>query len=175
MAIDQDALATLVAKDEIRDLAMLYSRGVDRKDIALLRSLYAPDATDNHGNVYNGPVDGYLAFLERAVPHMHYSGHHICNHLVSVEGDRGEGEVYAIAWHIVPDGKGGMMEDIQCVRYIDKYRKEDGRWLFADRVVTFDNRSQRPVPTPAEPMADPIADPSVTWLTQRLFARGERA
>jgi glucose-6-phosphate isomerase len=101
--------------------------------------------------------------------------HHICNHLVSVDGDRGEGEVYAIAWHIVPDGKGGMMEDIQCVRYIDKYRKDGGRWLFADRVVTFDNRTQRPVATPAEPMADPLADPSVTWLTSRLFGRGERA
>jgi hypothetical protein len=37
MHIDQKTLQVLVAKDEIRELAQLYSRGVDRKDIELLR------------------------------------------------------------------------------------------------------------------------------------------
>ena len=47
--MDQDALVTLIAKDEIRELAQLYSRGVDRKDPALLRDLYTRDGTDFHG------------------------------------------------------------------------------------------------------------------------------
>lgn len=34
-------LETLIAKDEIRELALLYTRGVDRKDGPLLRTLYA--------------------------------------------------------------------------------------------------------------------------------------
>lgn len=175
MSIDQKALATLIAKDEIRELALLYSRGVDRKDIELLRTLYAKDATDDHGKHFSGTAGDYLRFLENAFPHMRYSGHHICNHLISVDGDQGEGEVYALAYHLIPDGKGGFLEDFAAVRYIDRYRKENGRWLFAKRVVSFDLRSVRPVPTPEEALLPPPQDPSYTTLSSRLFARGSRA
>jgi len=176
MTTDAQALAALIAKDEIRELAMLYSRGVDRKDIELLRTLYAKDATDHHGKHYNGDADGYLRFLEKSFPHMPYSGHHICNHLVSVDvdGNRGEGEVYALAYHLIPDGKGGMVEDFMAVRYVDRYRKENDRWLFASRVVSFDHHSVRPIAAPQAPMKPPIDDPSYTTLSSRLFARGAR-
>jgi hypothetical protein len=173
--IDQKALATLIAKDEIRELALLYSRGVDRKDIELLRTLYAKDATDDHGKHFSGTAGDYLRFLENAFPHMRYSGHHVCNHLVSVDGDQGEGEVYALAYHLIPDGKGGVLEDFAAVRYVDRYRKENGRWLFAARVVSFDVRSVRPVPTPEAAPPAPAEDPSYTTLSSRLFARGSRA
>ena len=175
MSIEQDALAILIAKDEIRELALLYARGVDRKDIALLRTLYAEDATDHHGKHFSGSADDYLRFLERSLPHMRMSGHFICNHLISVDGDTGEGEIYAIAYHVIPDGKGGYAEDLKLVRYIDRYRKENGRWLFASRVVTFDHESNHPIATPAGSMPPPEADPSFTTLVSRLVARGPRA
>ncbi len=174
MSIDQGALATLLAKEEIRELVLLYSRGVDRRDGALLRTLYTSDATDTHGDTFDGPAEAYVQFLERAFPHMRYSGHHVCNHLVCVDGDEGEGEVYAIAYHVIPDGQGGWTEDLMCARYIDRYRKEDGRWRFAKRVVSYDMRSQRPVAAP-ETGAAQSADPSFTVLKSRLFARGDRA
>ncbi|MBP9034599.1 MAG: nuclear transport factor 2 family protein [Pseudomonadales bacterium] len=174
MSIDQGALATLLAKEEIRELVLLYSRGVDRRDGALLRTLYTSDATDTHGDTFDGPAEAYVRFLERAFPHMRYSGHHVCNHLVCVDGDEGEGEVYAIAYHVIPDGQGGWTEDLMCARYIDRYRKEDGRWRFAKRVVSYDMRSQRPVAAP-ETGAAQSADPSFTVLKSRLFARGDRA
>ena len=107
MSIDQTALATLIAKEEIRELVLLYSRGVDRKDGALLRALYTRDATDTHGDTFDGAAEDYVQFLERAFPYMRYSGHHVCNHLIYVDGDEGEGEVCAIAYHIIPDGKDG--------------------------------------------------------------------
>jgi ketosteroid isomerase-like protein len=136
MSIEQTTLATLLAKEEIRELAMLYSRGVDRKDIELLRALYARDATDHHGKYFSGGAEDYLRFLEKSFPHMRMSGHFICNHLVSVDGDEGEGEIYALAYHVIPDRNGGYVEDFKAVRYIDRYRKENGRWKFARRVVT---------------------------------------
>ena len=169
----EKTLATLLAKEEIRELALLYSRGVDRKDGALLRTLYTRDATDTHGDTFDGGAEDYVVFLEGAFPYMRYSGHHVCNHLVSVNGDEGEGEVYAIAYHIIPDGKGGWLEDFGCVRYIDRYRIEEGRWRFAQRVVSYDLRSQRPFPISGEPPV-PLEDPSYTVLKSRLFARGER-
>ena len=168
-------LSALIAKDEIRELAMLYSRGVDRKDGALLRTLYTKDATDTHGDTFDGPAGEYVEFLERSFPYMRYSGHHICNHLISVNGNDAEGEIYALAYHLIPDQKGGWLEDFMCVRYIDSYRKEeDGRWRFAKRVVTYDLRSRRPVEAPEGAAPDPADDPSYAALASRLFARGPR-
>ncbi|NGY04021.1 nuclear transport factor 2 family protein [Solimonas terrae] len=175
MNSEQTALATLVAKDQIRELALLYSRGVDRKDGALLRSLYTADATDTHGDTFDGPADAYVDFLERSFPYMRYSGHHVCNHLISVDGDHGEGEVYALAWHVIPDGKGGWQEDLMAVRYLDRYRKEDGRWKFAQRVVRYDYKApRRPLAMPPDAIAAG-GDPSFALLGSRLFERGPRA
>jgi SnoaL-like domain len=169
-----DTLDTLLAKENIRELVLLYSRGVDRKDGALLRTLYTADATDTHGDTFDGPASDYVDFLESAFPYMRYSGHHICNHLIAVNGNEGEGEVYALAWHLIPDGNGGWQEDFMCVRYIDKYRKDnDGRWRFAKRVVTYDLRSRQAAhASNGEPLAE---EPTYTGLMSRLFARGGRA
>ncbi len=175
MNLDQAALSTLIAKEQIRELVLLYSRGVDRQDIALLRTLYAKDAADAHGVHFNGTADEYINFLERSLPHLRVSGHYVCNHLISVDGDRAEGEVYAIAHHIIPDGKGGCVADFAGVRYIDRYRREQGRWLFACRDVMFDLREVRPIPTPEGPAPVPAEDPSYAVLSSRLFARGPRA
>ena len=61
-----ETLETLIAKEEIRELAMLYSRGVDRKDPELLRDLYTGDATDTHGDSFDGGAEAYVDFLEQA-------------------------------------------------------------------------------------------------------------
>jgi hypothetical protein len=173
MTLDQSALAKLIAKEEIRELALLYSRGVDRKDAALLRSLYTEDATDTHGDTFDGPAEAYVQFLEKSFPYMRYSGHHVCNHLISVDGDQGQGEVYALAYHVIPDRQGGWLEDFMCVRYLDHYRRVDGFWRFAKRVVTYDLRSRRPY-SESEQAKAPPADPGFSILTDRLFARGAR-
>jgi ketosteroid isomerase-like protein len=163
----------LIAREEIRDLVRLYSRAVDRKDVALLRDLYTANATDSHGDTFDGPATDYCDFIEKSLPYMRYSGHHVCNHMVSVDGDRGEGEVYAMAWHVIPDSKGGWTEDFMCVRYLDHYAREgDGRWRFAKRVVTYDMRTQRPFVGKVD---DRESEPSTAMFTSRIFARGARA
>ena len=167
------SLETLIAKEDIRELAMLYARGVDRKDIALLRTLYTADGWDSHGPYFDGPAADYISFLERQLPHMHCGSHHICNHLVSVDGDIAEGEVYAIAWHLVPDGAGGLKHDVQSVRYIDSYRREAGQWRFARRTLSFDMKLTLPADDHgAKP--DPEQDASYSALNSLLFARGAR-
>ncbi len=173
--MSRETLETLIAKEEIRELALLYSRGVDRKDGALLRTLYTADATDTHGDTFDGPADAYVDFLEKSFPYMPYSGHHACNHLISVDGDTGHGEVYALAYHLIPDGKGGWLEDFMAARYIDNYRKEaDGRWRFAKRVVTYDYKRRRPATMAPDEMQPAQSDPSYAELKSRLFARGPR-
>jgi hypothetical protein len=175
MTIDQHGVAEILAKEKIRELVLLYSRGVDRKDAALLRSLYTEDAIDNHDETYRGPATGYVDFLERSFPHLPYSGHHVCNHLISVDpsAGTGEGEVYALAYHVFPAKDGTFIEDIMCVRYIDRYREVDGHWRFARRDVFYDKRTQRPCDAPRA-TSDLFRDGSYDLLTSRLFGRGSR-
>jgi len=166
-----NTLDQLIAKEAIRDLVLLYSRGVDRQDPGLLRDLYTEDATDTHGDSFTGTASNYVDFLEKAFPFMHYSGHHVCNHLISVDGDIAEGEVYVVAYHVLSDGKGGLYEDRMCVRYLDHYRKcDDGRWRFAKRLVTYDMRVQ----TPYDHKLPESDEPSSKLLESSLFARGAR-
>jgi ketosteroid isomerase-like protein len=181
-ADDSKALHDLIAKDAIRELVLLYSRAIDRQDIGLLRDLYTEDATDSHGDSFDGPAPAYCDFIARSFPYMPYSGHHVCNHLIAIEadGNRASGEVYALAFHVLPempDGAGGTsppQEDFMAVRYIDNYRRcGDGRWRFAKRVVTYDLQIRRPF-TGGGLMGQGADDPSYAVCAGALFARGAR-
>ncbi len=176
MTIDQKTLETVIAREAIRDLVLCYSRAVDRKDIALLRDLYTADATDDHGWSFTGPADAYCDFIEQSLPHMPYSGHHVCNHMISVDGDKGNGEVYALAIHIIPDrtNPGKLVEDFMCVRYIDNYAREsDGKWRFSKRIVTYDVQLQRPFNGQGD-LNKWDVDPSYGACMMPLFQRGAR-
>ncbi|HEX7873157.1 MAG TPA: nuclear transport factor 2 family protein [Sphingobium sp.] len=176
MTTETDALQTLLDKDAIRELVLLYSRGVDRQDVALLRDLYTEDATDTHGTSFDGTATDYCSFLERSFPYMPYSGHHVCNHLISVDGDEGSGEVYALAYHLIPDvkGEGAPQEDFMAVRYIDNYRRcDDGKWRFSRRVVTYDFQLRRPFEGGGL-LGLGERDPSYEVCGQSLFRRGAR-
>lgn len=168
------ALQSLIDKDAIRELVLLYSRAIDRKDVTLLRDLYTEDATDSHGDSFDGPASAYCEFIEQSLPHMPYSGHHACNHLISVDGDEGNGEVYALAYHVVPNRVGGRDEDFMAVRYIDNYRRcHDGKWRFSKRVVTYDLKIRRPFDGGGL-LSLGDADPSYQVCSQPLFQRGAR-
>jgi len=174
MAIDENALQMLIDREAIRDLVLCYSRAIDRKDVELLRDLYTEDATDTHGDTFDGPADKYCDFIAASLPYMPYSGHNVCNHMISTDGDSGNGEVYALAFHIIPAADGSKEEDFMAVRYVDNYRRcADGKWRFSKRVVTYDMQLRRPF-TGGGLMGQGAADPSYAECTQRLFQRGAR-
>jgi hypothetical protein len=105
---------------------------------------------------------------------MPYSGHHVCNHLIAVDGDEADGEVYALAWHLVPGRDGGREEDFMAVRYIDNYRRcTDGKWRFSKRVVTYDFKLRRPFDGGGL-LGQGAMDPSYAINANALFARGRR-
>ena len=93
MPTNEAAFRELLDKEAIRDLVLLYSRAIDRKDVDLLRDLYTDDATDSHGDSFDGPANKYCDFIAASLPYMTYSGHHGCNHLIAVDGDEASGEV----------------------------------------------------------------------------------
>ena len=176
IAVNDRAIQELIDREAIRDLVLCYSRAIDRKDVGLLRDLYTEDATDTHGDTFDGSAEDFCVFIEGSLPHMTYSGHHACNHMISIDGDEGNGEVYALAFHVVPDmeNPGKQIEDFMAVRYIDNYRRcGDGKWRFSKRVVTYDMQLQRPF-TGGGLMALGAADPSYDVCKMPFFQRGAR-
>jgi len=172
--LDERALQALIDKDAIRDLVLSYSRAIDRQDIDLLADLYTEDATDSHGDSFDGSAEDYCKFIAGAFPYMPYSGHHVCNHLISVDGDVGNGEVYALAFHVIPAADGSRQEDFMAVRYIDNYRHcTDGKWRFSKRVVTYDLQIRRPFDGGGL-LGLGANDPSYEVCAQPLFQRGAR-
>lgn len=133
------AVAALLDKQAIGELVYAYSRAVDRQDFALLRALYTEDGYDDHGGLYRGSAAGYVDWLEQAMRGCDITTHSVHNHLIAFTGDNtAEGEVYVTAYHRLRDDNGGFNELIEGLRYLDHYRRDDGRWRFVRRQLLND-------------------------------------
>ena len=115
-------LNSLVAELEIRRVLARYCRAVDRGDVALLKSVYHPDATDDHGTFQGSGWD----FAEALVPEMDKSSlnsqHHVTNVLIELDGDRARVESYVLALHPVRDREtGAETHALAGGRYLDRF------------------------------------------------------
>jgi len=174
-------MQALIDKDAIRDLVLAYSRGVDRQDFALLRSLYTPDGVeDNHAGLFTGRASDYVDWLQGSLPHLACTTHAVQNHLIAlIDETHAQGEVYVIAYHRLPADGGGWFDQIHGSRYLDHYEKQGGRWLFARRTVAIDWKRRGPSSWEAgHPDIDGMplgthdaADPSYRALDHAFFAR----
>lgn len=175
-----DAIQQLLDKQSIAELVFNYSRAVDRKDFALLRTLYTEDGYDDHGGLYRGPANGYVDWLEQAMRSCDITTHSVQNHLIAVgPDDTAEGEVYVTAYHRLHDGNGGFNELVEGLRYLDRYRRSGGRWQFARRTLVNDWAQVGPAFWNIEDPAlrgTPVGrcdgdDPSYAVLSQAAFRR----
>ena len=134
---------------ELADLECLgrlvgtYSRAIDRRDFALLRSLYHDDAVEQHGEMFSGSPDDYVAFVKQALANYEMTAHYPVSSLFEFDGDSAEGETYKINYHRTcgPDAS----EVITASRSLDRYTRRDGEWRFARRSVVLDWARTQPV------------------------------
>lgn len=127
----------------LRDLVMRYCHGCDRRDWKLVRSLYHDDAIDDHGAMFRGGPDAFVAWLPEATARWELTVHSISNSLFAVDGDRAEGEHHTRAYHrtFPPDRR----EYIVHGRYLDRYERRGGAWKFLHRSLVFDHGEIRQV------------------------------
>lgn len=130
-------LEDIAADLEIRQVLARYCRAVDRGDVALLKSVYHPDATDDHGTFVGSGHD----FATALVPSMDggtlSSQHHVTNVLIERDGNCANVESYVLAFHPVRDEDGEVHAVAGC-RYLDRFEKREGAWRIADRRVVMD-------------------------------------
>jgi hypothetical protein len=75
-----------------------------------------------------------FADLNQYAATMHFLGQ---TTILTLTNDRGTGETYCMPHHLTVDGgKRSLM--IAALRYYDTFVKQDGTWLFAERILYVD-------------------------------------
>ena len=135
MGFREADMSEIAARECLRQLVYAYSRACDRRDFALLRSLYHDDALEEHGEMFTGSADAYVAWVEGALANWSATAHYVTNTLFEIKGDYAEGETYKINYHRTLDG---TQEVITGSRSLDRFARREGEWRFLGRCVTLD-------------------------------------
>jgi len=131
-------LDELVAQQEIRDVLIRYTRGIDRMDRELVSSCYWPGAHDDHG-AFRGTVEGFVNWVEDVLSYFDTTMHFIGNQLVEVSGETAQAESYCVAYHRRGGRDGEDGHDLVIgLRYVDLMERRDREWRIADRRCVFD-------------------------------------
>lgn len=135
----------LLAEQAIIRVLLTYARAVDRQDWALLRTVFHPDATDDHGP-YTGGVDGLVTFLQEEMGQVDSATHSIGNVLIDhLDAVTAQVETYATAVHRHTRRDGGLVDLTFSVRYLDRLEARDDVWRIACRAVVVDRSRIDPV------------------------------
>ncbi len=132
----------MLAREEIRLLSGTYMRGLDRLDVALLRSVFFDDAVLDYG-FFKGAADDFVNMCHGALKD-HLANHHMLGQInIDFEDDVAFGEVYFQAFHrLVADG--AERDLFIAGRYVDRYEKRGGVWKIAFRSEVNDWASDHP-------------------------------
>lgn len=122
----------VLAEREITRVLHRYCHAIDRLDRGELRSVYHPDAVDDHGS-YSGSATGFVGWvLDRLPTQYERTQHSLSNITIEVRGDVAFSESYVTATHvIVPDLGGGVFTYIG--RYVDRFEDRGRGWKIAHR------------------------------------------
>lgn len=132
-------LTDLTLRAEILDLLALRAVGADRFDPDLMRACHPEDATDNHGT-FAGRMYDMIAMVERAQaegPPCLSKQHVIANALFARRGE----DVFVETYHVAHETfvEDGAARDYRIGgRYLDTFRRRDGRWLIQHRDIVYD-------------------------------------
>lgn len=126
-------------EDQLKALIYTYSRGLDRLDPQVVRSVFSEDAHLDYGP-YVGSADGFCEMAIAALSKLRCTSHNMTNILLSIEGDRASGETYGICFHGAARDQAEGIDYVAYVRYIDSFERRDGAWKITHRRLVRDAR-----------------------------------
>lgn len=184
MELDQKTLARLLVsadRTEIQNVLGTYCRAIDRLDVDLLKSVYHPDAIDDHGAICANAHE----FAERIIATLGqicvYSMHTVTHTVIDVHGDEAISEAYYLGYHTIAAGAeavgqffgekyleaqraAGQLdarhEYICGGRYLDVLQRRDGVWRIFRRRITNEFSRCHPEQTATEGMPAAFSVPS---------------
>jgi hypothetical protein len=140
--IDEQAVQELLDKQAITEVIYRYCRAIDRLDVELFKSVYHPDAYDDHGRT-KGTGHEFAEHAIEVLQPPQRTQHNITNILIELDGDIAWAESYVIAVH-------HFLEPAQTVlevgaRYVDRFERRAGVWRIANRVMVYEWSRELPV------------------------------
>ena len=136
----------------IREIIDLYAHHADRREADKQVALFTEDM---HVAVYMGkepdgePAQDIRGQAElkpgfEALSQYMYTMHFVGQNTLTLDGDSATGEVYTLAHHVSEkDGRRVLL--VMAIRYYDTYVKQNGKWLFAERLLLIDWTDERPL------------------------------
>ncbi len=142
LAISPDEAADRLA---IRELVEAYAHCADRRDAEGQMSLFTANthfvvymdarsptpSQELHSRAALAPV---FADLNKYAATMHFVGQ---SAVLSLAAEHGSGVTYCMAHHLTIEGERRRLM-VAALRYLDRFVKEDGAWLFAERLLYVD-------------------------------------
>lgn len=134
-------LLELLDKQKLYENLMLYCRGMDRKDLDLLKSTFWPDATEKHGAFSGRSWDFCDWAYENQKASGHTSLHHCENLLIEfINGDQAKRECV----HFYVMARPGKTTVVLAGRYWDLCEKRSGQWKVLRRDTIYDWAQELP-------------------------------
>jgi hypothetical protein len=130
-------LRILLDKQEIREVMLRQSRGLDRGEAELLSTIFHPGAERLTPAGPNAEPEGQLKIVGGYADDQPPSSHFLGNQLIEVDGDVAASETYFVAFaQVIEEGK--LYTRMRGGRYLDRFERRDGAWRITFRVMTDD-------------------------------------
>jgi hypothetical protein len=133
-----EKLQLILDRIAIEDCLKRYSHAVDRCDRELLRTVYWPDAVDDHV-FWKGEAPEFVEFSIGVLETRDQSMHAISNIMIRLDGRTARVQCYYDAYERVRR-KDGTSNDVTFIgRYLDRFEKRGDEWRIAERKVVIDS------------------------------------
>jgi SnoaL-like domain len=134
------ALERLIATEAIRTVCARYCQAIDRCDIDLLKSLFWPDAIDDHG-LFVGNAMEFADFVMPMLRTMQRTVHHVFNIDINLlSSTQAKVQSYCMAYHEMNGN-----ELVVGVRLLDEFERRQEEWRILQRICIADWNQMRPV------------------------------
>jgi ketosteroid isomerase-like protein len=136
---DPQLLASLLAKEEIRNLIATSCRALDRFDWEQLRACYHDDATEDRG-FFAGSADEFVAFSKSWLTSwIENSSHRALMSHIDLRGDLALVETLVqISLRGTPPQAGEAGDVTLAGRFLDRIERRGGQWKLSKRTLVFD-------------------------------------
>ena len=131
-----DQIQAMLDRSQIDQVLARYSRGVDRVDVGLIRSVYWDEAIDDHGSFTGNGLE-FADYLGERMPKRHRATTHFVGKTYFASQDatqtRTETAFQAFS-HPTANHEGYVIGG----RYIDLFEKRGAEWRILHRVLAYD-------------------------------------